>query len=100
MFPLISAEEPGGSGGREQVMLVQSSVVVKDDADITPGRRRPNLVLSFFRFTVGGIMSFVFGVCGERRGELLGRGGGLAQLTGSKDFPRGEEELGSSEGRE
>ena len=28
----------------------------------------------------------------------LGRGGGLAQLTGSKDFPRGEEELGSSEG--
>ena len=25
----------------------------------------------------------------------MGGGGGLAQLRGSKDFPRGEEELGS-----
>ena len=28
----------------------------------------------------------------------LGGGGGLVQLRGSKDFPRSEEELGSSEG--
>lgn len=49
--------------------------------------RKLNLVLSYFRFTVYGIMRFVLWLR-ERRGEVLGGRGVLAHLRRSKDFPR------------
>lgn len=91
---LPSTGEPEAQG-HEEVMPSSHSVVVKDDADITPGREGGQTwFFSFFRFTVGGIMSFLCLGFRERRVSSLGRGGGVSTVGGKqKDFPRGEEEL-------
>lgn len=73
-------------------------MVVKDDADITPGREEAKLGSFLLQIYCGWNNEFCVWGLGKGGVSSLGRGGGLAQLTGSKDFPRGEEELGSSEG--
>lgn len=50
----------------------QSSVVVKDDADITPGREEAKLGSFLLQIYCGWNNRFCVWGLGERRGELLG----------------------------
>lgn len=60
MFPYLLLSEPEAQGHEEVVSsspLWLGRMMLKSHQ----AGRKPNLVLSFFKFTVGGIMSFVFG---------------------------------------
>ena len=63
MFPYLLLSEPEAQG-HEEVMSSSPLWLGRMMLKLHHAGRKPNLVLFFFRFTVGGIMNFAFGALG------------------------------------